>query len=585
MANHHTLPSMLRESCRRFASKPAHLVRVKSKFEPITYGELLDKVVEVAGGLVALGVKKGDVIAIFAESSSEWSIADWAITSLGAISVPIFPTLMPDTIGYILKDSDSKIVFVGDTKLLKKFEAAVLETNLQVLPIVMEGEASYTWAKLLEDGKAQEFNADKWNAIADTVEPDDVAAIIYTSGTTGEPKGAVLTHQAFAYQCAMVRKNLPVDEKDRFLSFLPMSHVYERMGGHYFPISAGCEVAFAESLKSLANDILVSKPTVITVVPRFLENVRTKILAAMEDAPGLRKRLFSMALAQGKKRLQNDGKPVGLLGGLLDKLVGSKIREKFGGRVRFMVSGGAALPQDIAEFYGAFGIKLLQGYGLTETAPVISLNHPDRNRPDSVGEILEGLEVKIATDGEIIMKGPTRLLRYHNKPEETAASIDEDGYFHTGDIGKLQGNRLWITDRKKDILVLSNGKNVAPAAIESRLKSSPYIEEAMVIGDGMDHIAALIVPCFDTLNHVAQQHGINTSPHHEMIAHPEIIAVIKKEIEAANKQIADFEKVKDYRLLSEPWTVDTGEITPSLKVKRPVIREKFADIIAELKRR
>jgi long-chain acyl-CoA synthetase len=292
-----------------------------------------------------------------------------------------------------------------------------------------------------------------------------------------------------------------------------------------------------------------------------------------------------MALAQGKKRLENNGRPSGILGGLLDKLVGSKIREKFGGRLRFMVSGGAALPQDIAEFYGAFGIKILQGYGLTETAPVISLNHPDRNKPDSVGEVLEGLDVKIAEDGEIIMNGPTRLLRYHNKPEETAASIDEAGYFHTGDIGKLVGDRLWITDRKKDIIVLTNGKNVAPAAVEARLKASPYIEEAMVIGDGMDHIAALIIPCFDTLNHFAHQHEISTSHHHEMVTHPEIAAALKKEIEAANKGLADFEKVKDYRLLAATWTVETGELTPSLKVKRPVIREQYADIIAELRKR
>lgn len=585
MSNPHTLPTMLRESCRRFASKPAHLVRVKSKFEPISYAELQDRVVEVATGLVALGAGKDTTVAIFAESSSNWSIADWAITSIGAISVPIFPTLMPETIRYILQDSGSTIAFVGDAKLLKKFEEAVLDTTLQVLPIVMEGDATYTWAKLLEDGRAKPLGPDGWQEICDSVSPKDVAAIIYTSGTTGEPKGAVLTHEAFAYQCTMVRKNLPVDEKDRFLSFLPMSHVYERMGGHYFPISAGCEVAFAESLKSLSNDIILAKPTVMTVVPRFLENVRTKILATMADAPGLRSRLFNMALAQGKRRLANNGKPSGLLGGLLDKLVGSKIRQKFGGRLRFMVSGGAALPQDVAEFYAAFGIKLLQGYGLTETAPVISLNHPDRNKPDSVGEVLEGLDVKIASDGEIIMNGPTRLLRYHNKPEETAAAIDEDGYFHTGDIGKLVGDRIWITDRKKDILVMSNGKNVAPAAVEARLKASPYIEEAMVIGDGMDHIAALIVPCFDILNHFAQQQGISTSHHHEVLAHPEVAAMLKKEIEAANKQLADFEKVKDYRLLPAAWTVDTGELTPSLKVKRPVIREKFAEIIAELKRR
>ncbi|MEO7453154.1 MAG: long-chain fatty acid--CoA ligase [Fimbriimonadales bacterium] len=581
----HTLPSMLRASCLQFASKPAHLVRSKSGFEPVTYAELQERVMEIAIGLAALGATKGTVIAIYAESSSEWSIADWAITSLGAISIPIFPTLMPDTVRYILEDSAAKFVFVGDTKLLKKLEEAVFATSLQVLPIVMAGDATYTWTKLIADGKAASFTADDWFQRCDSVAPEDVAAIIYTSGTTGEPKGAVLTHKAFAYQCAMVRKNLPVDARDRFLSFLPMSHVYERMGGHYFPISSGCEVAFAESLKSLSGDIISAKPTVMTVVPRFLENVRTKILATMENAPPLKKRLFYWALAQGSKRLKNNGDPVGLFGALLDKLVGAKIRDKFGGRLRFMVSGGAALPQDIAEFYGAFGLKILQGYGLTETAPVITLNHPDRNKTDSVGEVLEGLDVKIAADGEIIMNGPTRLLRYHNKPEETTAAIDDDGYFHTGDIGKLVGNRLWITDRKKDIIVLTNGKNVAPAAIEARLKASPYIEEAMVIGDGMDHIAALIVPCYDTLKHYAQQHDIGTSHHHEMVSHPAVMAMIKKEVEAANKQLADFEKVKDYRLLAAFWTVETGELTPSLKVKRPVIREQYADILAELKKR
>jgi len=582
MLDHQTLPKMLQASCQRFRDKPAHLVKVKGAFEATTYGEVWDRVGAIASGLAALGARKGTAVAIFAESSSEWSIADWAITSLGAISVPIFPTLMSDTVRYILGDSGSKFAFVGDLRLLAKFDEAIGGTDLNVLPIVMDGTAAYTWSKLVEEA---ELDTQGWLSLVDAVEPTDVAAIIYTSGTTGEPKGAVLTHEAFAYQCAMVRKNLPVDERDRFLSFLPMSHVYERMGGHYFPLSAGCEVAFASSLKTLSSDIIASKPTVITVVPRFLENVRTKILATVEDAPGIRKKLFQIALKQGAKRIANNFRPVGLIGVLLDKLVGAKIRQKFGGRLRFMVSGGAALPKDVAEFYAAFGLKIIQGYGLTETAPVITLNHPDRNKPDSVGEVLEGLDVRIAHDGEIIMNGPTRLLRYHNKPEETAAAIDSDGYFHTGDIGTLEGNRLWITDRKKDILVLSNGKNVAPAAIEARLKASSYIEEAMVIGDGMDHVAALIVPCFDTLNHFAHQHNIETSHHHEMIVHPEIVALIKREVEMANKGIADFEKVKGYKLLAASWTIDSGELTPSMKVKRPVIRERYSEEIEELRKR
>jgi long-chain acyl-CoA synthetase len=274
-----------------------------------------------------------------------------------------------------------------------------------------------------------------------------------------------------------------------------------------------------------------------------------------------------------------------VLGKILDMLVGTKIRQRFGGRLRFMVSGGAALPKDISEFYGAFGLKILQGYGLTETAPVISINHPDRNRPDSVGEILEGLDVRLANDGEIIMNGPTRLLRYHNKPKETAEAIDTEGYFHTGDIGKLEHGRLWITDRKKDILVMSNGKNVAPAAIEARLKSSVFIEEAMVIGDGMDHIAALIVPSFEALQKFAHDRGIPRTQRSELISHPDISKLLKTEIEAANKGIADFEKVKDYRILAEDWTVETGELTPSLKVKRPVIKSRYEKEIDALRKR
>lgn len=581
MAETYTLPKMLQASCERFGAKTAHLVRQGGSYQEISYAELQSRVVAIAGGLRSLGVEKGSVVAIFAESSSEWSVADWAITSLGAISVPIFPTLMPDTIRYILRDSGSRICFVGDARLLQKFEEAVCD-ELQVLPVLIEGEATLTWDKLSAES---DLELSSWIELTDAVSPKDEAAIIYTSGTTGEPKGAVLTHEAFAYQCAMVRKNLPADHHDRFLSFLPMSHVYERMGGHYFPLSAGSEVAFAESLKTLASDILAAAPTIITVVPRFLENVRAKILSSVQSSPGLRRKLFFMALAQGKKRIESDGRPCGLLGGLLDSLVGKKIRARFGGRLRFMVSGGAALPQDLAEFYAAFGIKIIQGYGLTETAPVISLNHPDRNRPDSVGEVLEGLDVRIAPDGEIIMNGPTRLARYHNKPEETAAAIDSEGFFHTGDIGRMSGNRLWITDRKKDILVLSNGKNVAPAAIEGRLKSSQFIEEAMVIGDGMDHVAALIVPSFDALKHFAREHDIAASHAEDLIQNPDIAALLKKEIESANKELADFEKVKGYKLLAAQWTIDTGELTPSMKVKRPVIRERYAAEIEELRKR
>jgi long-chain acyl-CoA synthetase len=527
-----------------------------------------------AAYLFSQGITGGDVVAIFAESSSDWAAADWAITSLGAISVPIFPTLVPQTVAYILEDSGAKLCIVGDARLEKKFDDAVVLLKKSV-PKVLIKEA------VCEDASAH-YSEGMWRDSCAERKPGDLAAIIYTSGTTGEPKGAMLSHEAFVFQCKTIRANLPVDSTDRFLSFLPLSHVYERMGGHYFPISCGADIAYAESLKTLANDIVLARPTIMTIVPRFLEGVRTKIVSGAESAPAVKRILFNSAVKRGPRRLRNNLKYSGILGRFLDEVVGEKVRARFGGRIRFFVSGGAALPLDLAEFYAAFGLKIIQGYGLTETAPVISLNHPDRNHADSVGEILHGIEVKIADDGEILMRGPTRMSGYHGKPAETKEAIDGAGWFHTGDIGHAKGNRLWITDRKKDIIVMSNGKNVAPAMIENKLKSSRYVDEAMVIGDDMDHIAALIVPAFDILKRFCQSKGIGESHNAEMLGHPEVAQLLKKEIETANSTLADFEKVKGYRILSVPWTQETGELTPSLKVRRKIVKEKFREKIAEL---
>ena len=577
-----TLPEMFLESCSRWADKPAQLYKDHGKYVPRSYSKLKEQVYGIACGLKNMGVEKGSTVAICAETSPEWAMLDWAILSLGAITVPIFPTLTEETIAYILADAGAMLCFAGDTKLLKKVEVA--SKNLAVVPVCFRGEEGFTLDRLINEGHECGMTQEQWQQVSASHCPDDTATIIYTSGTTGEPKGAELSHRAFTFQCFSIRKNLPVDHKDRFVSFLPLSHVYERMAGHYLPISCGAEIAYAESLKTLAQDIRVAQPTIIPAVPRFLESIRSKILATMQDAPFIKRKLFQMALAQAPYRDTHNLKPKGFIGALLDKLVGAKIRERFGGRVRFIVSGGAALARDVAVFFAAFGIKIVQGYGLTETAPVITINHPDRNRTDSVGEVLEGLEVRLASDGEIIMRGPSLMKGYHRKPEDTSAAIDSDGWFHTGDIGRLERNRLWITDRKKDIIVLSNGKNIAPMMLEGKLKSSPFIEEAMVIGDGMDHIAALIVPSFDALRHFCHGKPFDTSHQKELVDVPEIAALFKQEVEKVNKQLADFEKIKGFAILNEPWSQETGEITPSLKVKRPVIKEKFAEQIAKLQK-
>jgi long-chain acyl-CoA synthetase len=579
-----TLPEVLLTSCREYAPKTAVAHKVKGAFHPLTYEEFLRRIHQTAAGLSTCGVKPGSRVAIMSENSLEWALIDWAALTMGATVVPLYPTLPPSQIAYILKDSGAEVVFAGDLKIAKKIDEAIKQERLQTLTVVMHGapNGNLSLARILEDGKDTPYSLETWKEGCLLVRPDDVATIVYTSGTTGEPKGAMLQHKALTFVCGAIKENLPIDHKDRFVSFLPLAHIYERVAGHFLPISCGAEIFYAESLRTLPQDITLAQPTILLTVPRFLDSVRAKILTAVEESPYWKRKIFHGALAQGSKRLQNDLKPVGFIGKLLDKMVGEKIRARFGNRLRFMVSGGAPLPQDLVEFYSAFGIMILQGYGLTETSAVISVNHPARNRPDSVGEVLPGLNVRIASDGEILVKGPSIMLGYHNKPEATREAIDEEGFFHTGDVGKMEGNRLWITDRKKDIIVLANGKNVAPAAVESALKSSPLIEEAMVIGDRMEYVAALIVPNFEALRHHCESKELTWGHPHEVIENPLVLDLFREEISKINAHLADFERVKDFRLLPERWTLETGELTPTMKVRRKVVLDKYAPLVQAL---
>jgi long-chain acyl-CoA synthetase len=478
------LVTLFYESCKRNALRPAVLSKSEGGYKLENYDEFLRRVFELASGLMAMGVAQGDRVAILAENSSNWAVIDWSVLSVGAVTVPIYPTLMPETIAYILQDSDAKTIFVGDQKLESKAKESIHRTaeNIQVISLENESNAT-SIQECIKLGLDQLMSEDDFVKHLRCIQPNDVATIIYTSGTTGEPKGVVLSHKAFVSQATSIQKSLPINENDRFFSFLPLSHVYERMAGHFLPFLTGCSIAYAESIRTIAQDITFAKPTIILAVPRFLESVRVKIMSSVAETSFLKQIVFNAAIKHGPNRLSRNCKTSGLVEWLLDKIVAKKIRARFGGRLRFFVSGGAALQKETAEFFAAFGIPIVQGYGLTETAPVISINHPDRNQPDSVGEVLEGVEVRIAEDGEILMRGPNLMEGYLNKPEETRIAIDNNGWFHTGDIGRLENNRLWITDRKKDIIVMANGKNVAPIAIEENLKKSAFIDDAMVIGD------------------------------------------------------------------------------------------------------
>lgn len=587
MGEYPSLPAILLESADRWGAKTALLHKVKGQYQPISYLDLLRNVHEAAAALVSCGAKAGHRIAIMGENCPEWAYCDWAILSLGAITVPIYPTFLRDQVGHILADSGATLVIAGDPKCAERIQEASEKYGLSVVVILLSGEypGTLSFHRAISDGKDTVLTYETWRQGCQLTRPQDIATLIYTSGTTGDPKGAELTHEAFTFLCKAIVANLPIDHRDRFFSFLPLSHVYERMAGHFLPISCGAEIAYAGSLRSLAQDIIEAKPTVILAVPRFLESVKAKVEQVALESPWPKKNLFCAQRSRGAERLRHNLRPVGPFGGLLDKLVSSKIREKFGGRLRFFVSGGAALPTAVAEFYGAFGIQILQGYGLTETAPVISVNHPDRSVYTSVGEILPGVEVRIASDGEVLMRGPSRMVGYYNKPEETAAMIDEEGWLHTGDLGRLENNRLWITGRKKEIIVLANGKNVSPTTIESRLKGSPLIDEAMIVGDDEEYIAALLVPNFENLRHFCQSHGLSSSHQHEMVEYAQVRDRIKADVDEVNRELPDYERVKRWKLMPEGWSIESGEITPTMKLKRGFIKEKWAHEIEALHKR
>jgi len=558
---------MLRRTVRRSPDRVAMLAPDKGGFAPITYRELWDIVRGYAGALCALGLERGDKVCLLAENCPEWAMMDWACQTQGLVLVPIYPTLPADQAGYIVRDCGARVVVASTPEQLHK--VACLE---DVRSLLLKGEGSLAELAAGVDGRS--MSEARLEAEIDKTGPEDLATIIYTSGTTGQPKGAMMPHRAFIHVCESAQQHLPLNENDVFLCFLPMAHVYERVAGQCLPICLGATIGYAKSLASLASDMQKVRPTVMLCVPRFLDSFSEKALEGVSKLPPLRQRMFHAAMAQGIKKAKGEFAP---FAGLLDKVVMGKLREKVGGRMRFFVSGGAALAPHVAEFYMGTGLTVLQGYGLTETSGGTCVNHPDRNKYWTVGEPL-GMEIRLAEDGEILIKGPGNMLGYYNLPEETAQAIDSDGWFHTGDIGAFEGKSLKIVDRKKDILVLANGKNVAPQPIENKLKTSPYISEVVLFGDGMDSCVALVLP-----NEELVRAALKVPADVPLSTSAEAKALIKKEIDRINKTLAGYEMVKRHAILDETFTIESGELTPSGKVKRKVVRDKYAAQLAALR--
>jgi long-chain acyl-CoA synthetase len=544
--------------------------------------EIITKIDLMSFGLIALGIRQNDKVAIISSSRPEWNITDFGIQQLGAVSVPMYPTITIEDYRYIFSDAGVKIVFVADQKLYDKVVEAI--STLDIKPTV------YSFDKLTGVGHFDDVlnmgkNGDKLQleAMKAAVKPDDLLTLIYTSGTTGFPKGVMLTHNNLVSNVKACVEYFSIEGKEKVLSFLPLCHIYER-AVIYIYIRQGARVYYAESMDTIAENIREVKPVMFTTVPRLLEKVYDKIVAKGYELTGLKKTLFFWALNLG---LRYD--PTTDMGFIYNtqlkiarKLIFSKWKEALGGNIKLICSGSAALQPRLSRVFWAAGIPIAEGYGLTETSPVISSSRVDPIdfRIGCVGTIISGVTVKIAEDGEILCKGPNVMKGYYNRPEATAEAIDSEGWFHTGDIGMLvEGKYLKITDRKKEIFKTSGGKYVAPQQVENKLKESVLIEQCMVVGENQKFPSALIIPDFSALKDWCTANGIDCKTNEQTIKNPQVKAYFDQEVERLMKDVAQWERVKKIELLPRLFSIDEGELTAKLSLKRKAIIEKNKALI------
>lgn len=588
-----TLSQLFLNTIKSYPKDDLLLFKKEGKYVPISTEEFADRVKYFSLGLRDLGLEAGDKLIVLSNNRPEWVISDMANLCLGGITVPIYTSLIPEQIKYIIDDSDAKIVVVSDQGQWQKIEAIKSELTKVTSYITCLSEAPegvLTFAQVLERGrKMDKQNPGLFEKMALEVKPDAVASIIYTSGTTGPPKGVMLTHSNIFSNVKTCSSLLPFKDTDTVLSFLPLSHILERMGMFVY-LYNGMSIGFAESMDTLGENLLEVRPHIMVNVPRVLEKIYAKIIDNVQASSSLKRKIFFWAVKVGKKygRKKILNQPISKLlqfkRNLANKLVFSKVYAKTGGRVRFFLCGGAPLSKDIGEFFYAIGLTVMEGYGLTETSPVISANTFENLKFGTVGKPIPGVEVRIDEDGEILTKGPNVMNGYY-KREAASREAFEGGWFHTGDIGHFdEEGFLVITDRKKDIIVTSGGKNVAPQPIEGILNLNPYISNALVIGDRRKFISALVVPDFEKLEEYAKQNNISFEDHCDLVKKEEIVRFIQEQVDRSASNLASYEKVKKIALLDKEFEIEKGEITPTLKVKRNIVEEKHKGIIDALYR-
>jgi long-chain acyl-CoA synthetase len=574
------------------------LLRYKSagSWRDIPTTEFTATVRSLALGLESSGVAKGDRVAILSENRPEWTTFDHAVFNVGAVTVPIYATLLADQIRFILDNSQSKALVVSKVEQWEKVRPIVGTLPALKSTIILDAPSSgppggaLPWTDLLRAGEAaHRADPGRFESLRSKVTPKDLASILYTSGTTGDPKGVMLTHGNFASNVDATLQIIPFTANDVTLSFLPLTHVFERMVEFAY-LSAGASIAYAESIDAVQQNLQEIRPTVMASVPRMFEKVHARILATVQESPLVRRLIFGLALKVGRAqaRAMLAGRPgpllVRILHPLTDHLVFSKVRDRLGGRLRFLISGGAPLSPEIAEFFYAAGIRILEGYGLTETSPVIAVNTLERTRLGTVGPIVPGVEVRIAADGEILVRGANVMQGYFRNDEATREVI-QDGWFATGDIGLVDPDGfLKITDRKKEVLKTSGGKMVAPQPIENLLKTDRFISQAVLIGDRRNFISALIVPEPAWIESYAKHKQIPYTKIEDLVVNPKVVDLIRRRIEAKMVGLPSYETIKKFRLLPRELTQEAGELTPSLKLKRRVIEQKYAALIESMYR-
>ncbi|CAN5255849.1 AMP-dependent synthetase/ligase [soil metagenome] len=591
-----TIPHYCFESFRRHNKRDALAFKIDDVWNYVNGLEAIERVKRIAMGLAALGVGKGDRVAIISENRPEWSFVDLAILSLRAINVPIYTTQSVEQIRYILENSGARLLFISGRKIWKHAENAInsverLEKLIFFDSDLPEGNSRATTLSEVEaeGDRYRSIDADIVENSLASIDAGDLATIIYTSGTTGVPKGVMLTHNNFVSNIVAVSKGLPIRSTDRSLAVLPLSHIFERTV-FYVLCSNGVSIHYCAAFDQIASHLQEVKPTIMTAVPRLFEQVYHKIVKKGKAAGGWKTKLFNWALEVGqdywdeKDNQRSISPALAARHAIANKMVFSKWRAGVGGSLRFFVSGGAPLSKKLSYAFWAAGIPILQGYGMTE-ACVTCVNRPEDSKVGSIGTPFEGIEMKIAEkDGEVLVRGPNVMLGYYNNPEATAGVIDSDGYYHTGDVGYVDNDgHFYITDRIKDLFKLSNGKYVAPLQVESLLKQSPLVSQAIVVGSGRKQVGALIVPDWDTLKEQMKEEGHSVeASREELCEDPHFIKRVQQDAVELSRELSDYERVKRVYLLPREFSIDKGEMTPTLKIKRNVIDEKYQEAIDEI---